>query len=155
MTLKSLLVAWWVLSSPGAALAQAGDAGAAARKSFGEVSGWVLKAAQMVPADKYAYKPAPTVRSYGQLVGHVVDGLNFYCAQAAGKKLEWSDAAEKGAVDKATLAPKLSKAIDACTAAYGASGPIGPMIENVGHTSLHYGNMITYIRMLGLVPPSS
>ena len=32
---------------------------------------------------------------------------------------------------------------------------IGPLTENFGHTNLHYGNMITYIRMLGLKPPSS
>jgi hypothetical protein len=49
----------------------------------------------------------------------------------------------------------LVSTIDACNAASGGAGQAGPMIANVGHTSLHYGNLITYIRMLGLVPPSS
>lgn len=32
---------------------------------------------------------------------------------------------------------------------------IAPLIENIGHSNLHYGNAITYMRMMGLVPPSS
>ena len=42
-----------------------------------------------------------------------------------------------------------------CAAGYAGAGEIGPLTENFGHTSLHYGNMITYMRMLGLTPPSS
>jgi hypothetical protein len=34
-----------------------------------------------------------------------------------------------------------------------ASGDVGELIDNVGHTNLHYGNIVTYMRMLGLVPP--
>jgi hypothetical protein len=135
---------------------QAGGADAAAtlRKSFGEVSGWVTKAADLVPADKYTYRPAQSVRTFGQLIAHVADAHNYYCARAAGRNVQWSDAIEKGSTDKATLSEKLKQSIDACNAAYGA-GQVGPLVENVGHTNLHYGNIITYMRMLGLVPPSS
>jgi len=125
------------------------------RKSFGEVSGWVSKAAELVPADKYNYRPAQSVRTFGQLIGHIADAYNYYCSRATGRSSEWSDAIEKGGTDKATLAPKLKQSLEACTAAYGSPGQIGPLIENVGHTNLHYGNIITYMRMLGMVPPSS
>jgi len=131
------------------------DAGAAARFGFEEVNGWVGKAMELVPAAKYTYRPATTVRSFGQLVGHVADAYNYYCGKAAGKNPQWSDAVEKGPTDKATVTAKLKAALDGCTAAYAGTGQIGPLMANVGHTSLHYGNMITYIRMLGLVPPSS
>jgi hypothetical protein len=50
--------------------------------------------------------------------------------------------------------PKLKEALDACSAAHEA-GQLGPLIANFGHVNLHYGNMATYMRMLGLVPPSS
>ena len=50
--------------------------------------------------------------------------------------------------------PKLKEALDACSAAHEA-GQLGPLIANYGHANLHYGNMATYMRMLGLVPPSS
>ncbi len=80
-----------------------GDALAAAAKSFTEVSGWVTKAADMVPADKYAYGPATSVRTFGQLIAHVADAYNYYCGQAAGRNVQWSDAAEKGNLDKTAL----------------------------------------------------
>ena len=126
-----------------------------AAKSFAEVSDWITRSAEMVPADKYSYRPAPTVRTFGQIVGHVADAYNYYCAQASGKKVQWSDPIEKGTTDKAMLASKLKQATDTCTATYASGGDLATLVENVGHTNLHYGNMITYIRMLGLVPPSS
>ena len=43
----------------------------------------------------------------------------------------------------------------ACSAQYNGNGQPGPLIDNVAHTSLHYGNVITYMRLLGLTPPSS
>jgi uncharacterized damage-inducible protein DinB len=126
------------------------------KRSFGEVSAWVTKAADMVPADKYDYRPTPGVRTFGQVVAHVADAYAYYCASAGGKKLEWSDAIEKGKTDKATIVQKLKETTASCTTAYGGSAvTVGPLIDNVGHTNLHYGNIITYMRMLGMVPPSS
>jgi hypothetical protein len=82
------------------------------------------------------------------------DGYNYFCARAAGKTVQWSDAAANGNTEKATLVPKLKAAADACTNVH-ATGHIGLLIRNYGHTNLHYGNIVTYMRMLGLVPPSS
>ena len=126
------------------------------KKGFNEVNDWVLKAAEMVPADKYNYKPVDTVRTFGQLVAHITDSYNFFCARGVGNKVEWSDPIEKGNTDKDTLMPKLREAVGRCTAAYdGKNSQFGPLLGNVGHTSLHYGNIITYMRMMGLKPPSS
>jgi uncharacterized damage-inducible protein DinB len=122
---------------------------------FDEVSAWVTKAAQGVPADKYTYQPNQSVRSFGQLIGHIVDGSNYYCGKAAGGQAQWSEATEKGATDKATVVQKLTQALAACSALYGGKGQPGPLVDNVAHTSLHYGNIITYMRLLGLTPPSS
>ena len=126
----------------------------ALQKSFAQVSGYIAKSAEMIPAEKYTYQPTGTVRTVGQLIGHIADGYNYFCPVAAGKKVEWSDAVEKGNTDKATVISKLKQAADACTAAH-AGGAHPPLIQNLGHTNLHYGNLITYMRMLGLVPPSS
>ena len=126
------------------------------RNGFNEVNGWVVKAAEMVPADKYDYRPVDTVRTFGQMVAHITDSYNYFCAHGVGNKVEWSDAVEKGSTDKDTLLPKLKEAVGRCNAAY-ASGnaQLRPLFANVGHTSMHYGNLITYMRMLGLKPPSS
>ncbi len=131
------------------------DAAMVARGGFGEVSAWVTKAAESVPADKYTYRPVQTVRTFGQLIGHIADSYNWYCAQAAGRNVEWADPIEKGNTDKATLAAKLKQATDACGTVYAGKGVMLPLVQNIGHTSLHYGNIITYMRMMGLVPPSS
>jgi DinB family protein len=133
----------------------AADAVTALRHGFGEVSEWVTKSADLVPAARYTYRPAPTVRTFGELVAHVADSYHYYCGRAAGKNVEWSDAIEKGKTDKATVVQKLKEATDVCTAGFGAAMNVEPMVAAVGHTSLHYGNVVTYVRMLGLVPPST
>ena len=149
----------FILTRAGQASAQGGgasDAAAAVRAGFAEVSGWVSKAAELIPANRYSYKPTASVRTVGQMLGHIADSYGYYCARAAKRDVQWSDAIEKGTTDKATLAPKLKQALDGCTAAYATgTGDIGQLMANVAHTSLHYGNLITYIRMLGMTPPSS
>jgi len=129
------------------------DLAAAAKAGFGEVSVWLTKSADMVPADKYSYRPVGTIRTFGELMGHVADGYGFYCGRAAGRNTEWSDAISKGPTDKATIVRKLKEATDACTSA-SLTQPMHFM-AGVVHANLHYGNAIVYLRMLGLVPPSS
>jgi hypothetical protein len=132
-------------------------AAAAARFGFDEVSGWLAKSAELVPADKYTYKPVNTVRSFGELMAHAADGMNWYCGSArAAKDLQWSDAVEKGKTDKATVVAALKSATAGCNAAYASpTARIDKLMANVAHSRLHYGNAITYIRMLGMKPPSS
>ena len=58
--------------------------------------------------------------------------------------------------DKNAVLSKLKEAVGKCNAAYGSgSAQLKPLFVNVGHTNLHYGNIITYMRMMGLKPPSS
>ena len=126
------------------------------KKGFIEVNDWVLKSAEMVPADKYNYKPTDTVRTFGQLIAHITDSYNYFCANAVGNKVKYTTPIENAATDKDTLMPKLKEAIGRCTTAYDAKdSQFSPLFANVGHTSLHYGNIITYMRMMGLKPPSS
>ena len=136
-----------------AAQPQEGQA-AALRHGFDEVNGWVARAAEMVPAERYGYRPVATVRSFGQQIAHIADSYNYYCARAAGRAVEWSDAIEQGVTDKATLVQRLRQAAAVCTAAH-ESGQAQQLMANIAHTNLHYGNLITYLRMMGLVPPSS
>jgi len=126
------------------------------KKGFAEVNDWVVKAAEMVPADKYSYKPTDTVRTFGQLIAHITDSYNYFCARGVGNNVEYTTPVENGNTDKNTLMPKLKEAVGRCTTAYDAkNSQFRPLFTNVGHTSLHYGNIITYMRMMGLKPPSS
>ena len=156
MKLRTLSLLCCLLISAGTILGQSSSPNEELRKGFTEVNDWVLKAAEAVPADKYNYKPADTVRTFGQLVAHITDSYNYFCARGVGNKVEWSEAVEKGSTDKDALMPKLKEAVGRCTTAYGANNAVfGPLFANVGHTNLHYGNIITYMRMMGLKPPSS
>lgn len=132
------------------------DAGLAPlRFGFRRVSEWVSQAATLVPAESYAYQPTSTVRTFGRLVAHIADSYAYYCGVASGQDTQWSDEIEKGSADKATVMRQLERTLATCTAVYDGGGRIEPLLENVAHTYLHYGNMITYLRLLGLVPPSS
>ena len=158
MKTKILMVLCCLFFAAGSAFAQAAgqaDVATDVRKGFEEVNDWVTKAADMVPADKYSYRPVDTVRTFGQLIAHIADSYDYFCSSAVGKAPS-SDSAEKGKTDKETLIPKLKEAVGKCTAAYGAdTAKLRPLFANVGHTNLHYGNIITYMRMMGLKPPSS
>ena len=155
MKIKILMIVCCLTFAATSAFAQA-DMATDVRKGFEEVNDWVIKSAEMVPAEKYSYRPVDTVRTFGEILAHVTDSYNYFCANATGNKVEWSDAVAKGKTDKETLLPKLKEAAGKCTAAYGAKDvQLRPLFANVGHTNLHYGNIITYLRMMGMKPPSS
>ena len=116
----------WMRDARPVPKAALGDAAAAVRRSFVEVSDWMVRAAELVPADKYAYRPTSTVRTFGQLVGHVVDGARFYCGRAKGGTAAWTDSTERGVTAKAALVEALKMAVGNCMAAYEGGGAVGP-----------------------------
>ena len=161
MKLRILLILSCLMLSAASVFGQATpekapDMATEVHNGFHEVNRWVVTAAESVPADKYSYRPVDTVRTFGQLVAHIADSYNYFCAHGVGNKVQWTTPIEQGATDKDTLLPKLKEAVGKCNAAYSSSNAkIKPLFINIGHTNLHYGNIITYMRMLGLKPPSS
>ena len=160
MKLRILLILSCLLLAAATSFGQtapdkAPDVATELRNGFNEVNEWVTKAADMVPAEKYNYRPVDSVRTFGQIIAHVTDSYNFFCARGVGNKVEYSDAVEKGATDKETLLPKLKEAVGRCNVAYTSGTQLRPLLSNVAHANLHYGNIITYMRMLGIKPPSS
>ena len=93
MKLRILLVLCCLLVPAASSFAQSTpektpDVSTDLRNGFNEVNEWVTKAAEMVPAEKYNYRPVDTVRTFGQLIAHVTDSYNFFCARGAGNKVE-------------------------------------------------------------------
>jgi uncharacterized damage-inducible protein DinB len=130
----------------------------------------ILRSAEKVPEDKYAFKPVDTVRSYGQVLAHVADGQYEFCGAAAGNHDE--KGFEKSAKTKAEIVAALKTAFAYCDAIYAGmtDAKAKEMIPafggmkitrlsmldfNVSHTMEHYGNLVTYMRIQGIVPPSS
>ena len=134
----------------------------------------LVASAKTMPEDKYGFKPVATVRSYGEILAHVA-GANFvFCAAARGEKSPHAeDAFEKTAKTRAQIVKALEDSIAYCDAAYAAltdrsaaelvNAPFGAnkesrasaLMGNTGHVQEHYGNLVTYLRINGLVPPSS
>ena len=139
------------------------------KQLYTNVKGYILKSAEKMPEANYSFKPSPEVRSYGAILGHLADDQFFFCSAAKGEKKETD--IEKKAVTKAALLEELKAAFAYCDAAYDgltdASGATmmkfgkgersysGILNFNVAHDFEHYGNLITYLRIKGLVPPSS
>jgi len=136
-----------------------------------QVKGYVIAAAAKVPEDVYAFKPTPEVRSMGQLFGHIADANFGICAAASGQKPTMSDI-EKTKTTKADLQAALEASFKFCDAAYagltdtsinetvkfflpGTNTRLGVLSFNNAHTFEHYGNIVTYMRLKGMVPPST
>jgi uncharacterized damage-inducible protein DinB len=133
------------------------------------VKGYILKSAEKMPEANYAFKPSPDVRNYGAVLGHLADDQYFFCSAAKGEQKDTK--IEKEVTSKGALIEELKKAFAYCDSAYDgltdASGPMmmkfgkgersmsGILNFNVAHDFEHYGNLITYLRIKGLVPPSS
>jgi uncharacterized damage-inducible protein DinB len=137
---------------------------------YGFVSDAVVRAAQKMPEENYSFKPTPEVRSFGQLVGHVADANFMFCSQAAGVPNP-STGIEKTKTTKADLVAAIKDSVAFCNKIFegmnDAKGTemvkFGPfnlarltlLSLNTAHTDEHYGNMVTYLRIKGIVPPTS
>jgi uncharacterized damage-inducible protein DinB len=159
-----------------AAPAQTGRAAAGGPISASEsrvytmLSGVVVAAAEKMPEDNYSFKPTPDVRSFGQLVGHLADSQYFFCSTAAGENKS-SGGVEKNKTSKADLIAALKDAVAYCTKTYAAMtdakgsemvkmmnfdvARLTVLSANTAHDYEHYGNMVTYMRLKGIVPPTS
>jgi len=132
----------------------------------------LAEAAESMPADEYAFKPTPQVRSFGEVVGHVASANFFFCSQARGERPPSSENYEK-ATGKAALVKALQDSLAYCDETYSATsdanfnqlmkipGPNGQtgrgsiLIFNTTHNNEHYGNIVVYMRLRGYVPPST
>jgi uncharacterized damage-inducible protein DinB len=125
-------------------------------------------AEQMSEAD-YAFKPVDTVRSFGAILAHIAGANYVFCAPARGEKTPYEeDYFEKSTKTKAEIVKALNDSIAYCDAAYTAltdktaaetisanTARAQRLIANAGHLQEHYGNLVTYFRIKGMVPPSS
>lgn len=134
------------------------------------VIGNFVKGAEEMPEENYSFKPTPDIRSFGQLVGHVADAQYLFCSIALGEKNP-APGVEKTKTSKADLVQALKDAVAYCDKAYTGmtdadaaqnvkmfgfeTAKLTVLTVNTAHSDEHYGNMVTYLRLKGIVPPSS
>lgn len=135
---------------------------------------YLVAAAEQVPEAEYAFKPTPEVRSLGELFAHVASSQRMLCATALGEK----EGGDTVGTTKADVVGALKASNDYCARAYAmtdteatrratpsgsvARSVLGPsrtrfyvLAMNAWHDNEHYGNVVTYMRLRHLVPPSS
>lgn len=151
----------------------------------GGVKQVMLKAADEMPVEDLTYKPTPDTRSVGQILLHVAYWQFFFCGEAKGEKPErpalltafneQRENLEAIGATKENVVEALRASYDYCDTAFKTLTPedAGKIIKapgfmhidqaprihflsyNVSHVNQHYGNLVTYMRLRGRVPPSS
>lgn len=132
----------------------------------------IVKSAEQVPDADYTFRPTETVRTFGQLVAHLADDHVGFCAAVSGDKTKkFGDNEKAKRTSKAEILPILKESVAYCDSVFaklddktmletmeffGTKQPkVSVLAANTGHDQEHYGNMVTYMRIKGLVPPSS
>ncbi len=141
------------------------------KNAYGYLKGILLRSAEKMPEENYKFKPADTVRSYGQILGHIADSQYYFCSVALGEKTP-APKIEQTKSSKADLIAALKESSAYCDKAYDgmtdASGrqtvklfgeeeapKLSVLTVNNMHDLEHYGNLVTYMRIKGIVPPTS
>jgi len=127
----------------------------------------LLKAADKIPDDAYAWKPVDSVRTVGALIDHIA-GQFRTCNAVSGKQTT----VDVSKTSKADVVAALKASFDACDAAWdamsdtaatemiagrgGQRSKLGTLIfMTVVHNNEEYGYLSMYMREKGIVPPSS
>lgn len=155
---------------PTAAAPPANPLSAHNKMMYRGVKAILLRSAELMPEEHYGFKPTETVRSFGQILGHVADAQYTFCSIVLGEKRP-AFKVEETKTSKADLTGALKDVGTYCDRAYdgmtdasavervklmgGESPKLGALGVNNTHTIEHYGNLIVYMRMKGIVPPTS
>ena len=159
-----------LLATAAVAVAQDNPLSAFNKRAYGQVKVWLLGSAEKMPEENYSFKPTDAVRSFGQVVGHVADAQYLFCSAVLGEKNP-ALKIEQTKTSKADLIAALKDAFAYCDKAYdgmtdaaaiqtvklfGGDMP-KPIVLTVNdmHLSEHYGNLVTYMRLKNIVPPTS
>ena len=172
--MKKTLLAFTVIAFTATAAAAQNPVSDSLRSSWNGAKRNIKESAEQMPETNYAFKPTPEVRSFGAILAHVAGASYVFCASAKGEKAPFAEGDfEKTATTKAAIVKATNDAIAYCdgvfssltdaTAGQMVDGPFGsgrvaranPLIGQIGHDNEHYGNLVTYFRIKGMVPPSS
>lgn len=125
----------------------------------------IMNAANMMPESKYGYRPTKDVRTFGEIVIHVADKSYYLCSNAKG---EAPPAAATPKGSKTEIVAYLKGAFDYCDGVYSGftdahlndptdffgfkTNKMFILTQAGNHDALHYGNLVTYLRINGLEP---
>jgi uncharacterized damage-inducible protein DinB len=146
----------------------------AIRSDWKTIEGYIKQSADVMEESNYSFKPVDSVRTFGAILAHVTGANYEYCSAAKGEKSPHGEGDfEKTLTGKADIVKALNESLAYCDSAYasatdaslaqmakspfgeGQSAKASSLVGNIAHLSEHYGNLVTYFRIKGIVPPSS
>jgi uncharacterized damage-inducible protein DinB len=146
-------------------------AAADVQRAYNGLKGNILKAADRMPAESYSFRPTPDIRTYARVVNHVTEAQLHICGTLNGTAPEALPKVPPETADKATIQAALQASFSECDKAYAALSDdnilqtltLGPLTRtriglawgNVSHDNEQYATLALYLRLKGLVPPSS
>jgi uncharacterized damage-inducible protein DinB len=148
------------------------------RNSYATNRKFIARTAEKMPENFYSLRPGAQieVRTFGQLIGHLANFNYRWCSDAKGEKNPMEETDFEKLTAKAALVKALNSALTYCDGAYAALTDsnsmdtvqgtrddgtkvsvlrISRLISNLAHNNEHYGNLVTYMRIKSIVPPSS
>ena len=143
---------------------------AALKASYAAIKTNLTKAADRMPEDQYGFKASPDIRSFGGLIGHIADVQGRICSAAGGTAAPPSPADKTAKADlvaalKASYAicdPVFDALTDADSAKMVSLGRGAPRSKTallwsliIAHSNEEYGYLAVYMRIKGIVPPST
>ena len=139
-----------------------------ARQTYALIRDSLLKAADKMPEEYYSFRTTPPVRTFGEMIAHVADAQVLMCGVVKGER---ASAISAGKTSKAALVAALKASFEACDPVYesmtdakGAAkvkwarwemSKLGLLNWNISHDNEMYGIIAAFLRIKGLVPPSS
>jgi uncharacterized damage-inducible protein DinB len=141
-----------------------------ARQLYEAGKGYIMSTAEQTPEEELAFRPTPAVRSLGQILAHVADVHFIACSIGLGEDNPNPASVEQANPGRDALLEALRRSYALCDRAYAqtdaaVSAPaelfgqrttrFHALNLNVSHDFEHYGNLVTYLRLRGRVPPSS
>jgi hypothetical protein len=141
-------------------------------ESWNEIGKKLIAMAEDIPEDKYEFKPKPEMRSWVAQLLHAASGMYYFTNPVMGKPLPADDPARDQFKGKADVVAFVKKSVEDGAAAIKAQGEAGlskgvaaggPKLTRVDdlayglieHSGEHYGQLVVYYRLNGLVPPAS
>ena len=125
----------------------------------------IMKSADTMPESKYSYRPTKDVRSFAAILNHVTDISYYLCSNMKGEATPPAAAAKSSKTD---IMAYLKSSFDYCDGAcagftdahlndpadfWGHKTNKMFILTQLGnHDALHYGNLVTYLRLNGLEP---
>lgn len=172
--MERLLVLLLLIAPPAIAQQPPGSpdapVGSSVRMTHDRAKGFLLRAAEQFPETDYSFRPTADVRTVAQQLGHIADTQNYFCSTALGEERPRQTNIEKTHSAKAPLLEALRESFAECERALSQSDEelllparrsnnssprLSLLILNASHNFEHYGNLVTYMRIRGMVPPSS